>query len=101
MTQRGRRRQRRRGSVGTKVAIAIGVVLAAIAVGVIGVTSWVLNVAADAPSLASCKHAEHHGNSVIYAANGERLGAIVSPEASLPVGQKKIPRKLELATVAI
>src|SRR4051794_39971348 len=101
MTQRGRRRQRRRGSVGTKVAIAIGVVLAAIAVGVIGVTSWVLNVAADAPSLASCKHAERHGNSVIYAANGERLGAIVSPEASAPVGQKKIPRKLELATVAI
>ena len=101
MTQRGRRRQRRRGSVGTKVAIAIGVVLAAIAVGVIGVTSWVLNVAADAPSLASCKQAEHHGNSVIYAANGERLGAIVSSEASLPVGQKKIPRKLELATVAI
>jgi penicillin-binding protein 1A len=101
MTQRGRRRQRRRGSVGTKVAIAIGVVLAVIAIGVIGVTSWVLNVAADAPSLASCKHAERHGNSVIYAANGERLGAIVSPEASAPVGQKKIPRKLELATVAI
>jgi penicillin-binding protein 1A len=101
MTQRGRRRQRRRGSVGTKVAIAIGVVLAVIAIGVIGVTSWVLNVAADAPSLASCKQAEHHGNSVIYAANGERLGAIVSPEASAPVGQKRIPRKLELATVAI
>jgi penicillin-binding protein 1A len=101
MTQRGRRRQRRRGSVGTKVAIAIGVVLAVIAIGVIGVTSWVLNVAADAPSLASCKHAERHGNSVIYAADGERLGAIVSPEASAPVGQKLIPRKLELATVAI
>jgi len=87
--------------VGTKVAIAVGVVLALIAVGVIGVTSWVLNVAADAPSLASCKHAERHGNSVIYAANGERLGAIVSPEASAPVAQKRIPRKLELATVAI
>jgi penicillin-binding protein 1A len=87
--------------VGTKVAIAIGVVLAVIAIGVIGVTSWVLNVAADAPSLASCKHAERHGNSVIYAADGERLGAIVSPEASAPVGQKRIPRKLELATVAI
>jgi penicillin-binding protein 1A len=87
--------------VGTKVAIAIGVVLAAIAVGVIGVTSWVLNVAADAPSLASCRHAERHGNSVVYAANGQRLGAIVSPEASAPVAQKKIPHKLELATVAI
>ena len=76
-------------------------VLTSLAVGVIGVTSWVLNVAADAPSLASCKHAERHGNSVIYAADGERLGAIVSPEASAPVAQKRIPRKLELATVAI
>src|SRR6185503_15594375 len=100
MTQRDRRRQRRRGGIGAKVAIVAGVLLAAIAIAVIGVTSWVLNVAADAPSLASCKHAERHGNSVIYAANGERLGAIVSPEASDPVKQAKIPRKLELATVA-
>src|SRR6185437_12974168 len=101
MTQRGRRRQRRRGSVAGKLAIVAGTVLALVAIAVIAVTSWVLNVAADAPSLASCKQAEHHGNSVIFAANGERLGAIVSPEASLPVGQRKIPRKLELATVAI
>jgi penicillin-binding protein 1A len=83
------------------VAIVAGVVLAVIAIVVIGVTSWVLNVAADAPSLASCKHTEAHGNSVIYAANGERLGAIVSPEARVPVRQSKLPRKLELATVAI
>jgi penicillin-binding protein 1A len=101
MTQRGRRRQRRRGSVGSKVAIVAGVVLALIAIGVVGVTTWVLNVAAEAPSLSSCKHAEKHGNSVIYAADGERLGAIVSPEASSPVKVAKIPRRLELATVAI
>ncbi len=101
MTQRGRRRQRRRGSIGAKVAIVAGVFLALIAIAVIGVTTWVLNVAADAPSLASCKTAEKHGNSVIYAANGERLGAIVSPEASAPVAAAKIPKRLELATVAI
>ncbi|HVV90223.1 MAG TPA: transglycosylase domain-containing protein [Solirubrobacterales bacterium] len=101
MTQRGRRRQRRRGSVGTKVAIVAGVLLAVIAIAVIGVTSWVLNVAADAPSLASCKQAGRHGNSVIYAADGERLGAIASPEARIPIAFSKLPRKLELATVAI
>jgi penicillin-binding protein 1A len=87
--------------VGTKVAIGAGLLLAVIAIGVIGVTSWVLNVAADAPSLASCKQAERHGNSVIYAADGERLGAIASPEAHVPVPFSKLPRKLELATVAI
>jgi penicillin-binding protein 1A len=87
--------------VGTKVAVVAGVILALIAIAVVGVTTWVLNVAADAPSLSSCRHAEKHGNSVIYAANGARLGAIVSPEASAPVKQAKIPRQLELATVAI
>jgi penicillin-binding protein 1A len=83
------------------VAIVAGVFLALIAIAVVGVTTWVLDVAADAPSLASCRHAVKHGNSVIYAADGERLGAIVSPEASAPVTRAKIPRKLEFATVAI
>src|SRR6201996_4490241 len=104
MTQRGRRRQRSRGSVAGKFANVAGEVLAVIAsavIAVIAVTSWVLNVAADAPSLASCKQAERHGNSVVYAANGERLGAIASPQASAPVPIGKLPRQLELATVAI
>ncbi|HVW48114.1 MAG TPA: transglycosylase domain-containing protein [Solirubrobacterales bacterium] len=101
MTQRGRRRQRRRGSVAGKVAIVAGTVLALVAIAVIAVTSWVLNVAADAPSLASCRAAGRHGNSVIYAANGERLGAIAAPVASAPVPGARLPRKLELATVAI
>src|ERR1700753_3905791 len=101
MTQRGRRRQRRRGSLVGKVAIAAGATLGLIAIAVIAVTSWVLNVAADAPSLASCRQAGHHGNSVIYAANGERLAAVLSPEAHVPVSVARLPRKLELATVAI
>jgi penicillin-binding protein 1A len=101
MTQRGRRRQRRRGSLGSKVAIIAGVLLALVAIAVIGVTTWVLNVAADAPSLSSCDHAERHGNSVIFAANGERLGAIDSAEASAPVALARLPRQLKLATVAI
>src|SRR6202042_3988122 len=93
MTQRGRRRQRRRGSVAGKLAIVAGAVLALVAIGVIAVTSWVLNVAADAPSLASCKQAERHGNSVLYAANGERLGAVSSPGASAPRPGGKLARR--------
>src|ERR1700759_732930 len=101
MTQRGRRRQRRRGSVAGKLAIVAGTVLALVAIAVIAVTSWVLNVAADAPSLASCKQAERHGNSVIYAANGDRHGGVASPQARAPVPRGRLPRQLELATVAI
>jgi penicillin-binding protein 1A len=101
MTQRNRRRQRRRGGIGSKVLVAGVAVFALLAIAVIGVTSWVLDVAADAPSLASCKPIEKGGNSTLYAADGSRLGRIVSAEARTPVSIERIPRKLQLATVAI
>ena len=43
-----------------------------VAIAVIAVTSWVLDVAADAPSLATCKPIDRGGNSVLYAADGEQ-----------------------------
>ena len=83
------------------MAIVGGAVLAVVAIAAIGVTSWVLNVAAKAPSLASCKRAAKHGNSTIYAADGTKLGSIVSSEARDPVAVGEIPKSLQHATVAI
>ena len=45
-----------------------------VAIAVIAVTSWVLDVAADAPSLATCKPIDQGGNSALYAADGSKLG---------------------------
>jgi penicillin-binding protein 1A len=101
MTQRTRRRQRRGIGIGAKIGIALGAILAVAAIAVIAVTSWVLNVAADAPSLASCKPVAKGGNTVLYAADGSRLGLVASPIASSPVSIERIPRSLQLATVAI
>jgi penicillin-binding protein 1A len=101
MTQRNRRRQRRRGGIGSKLLLAFGGVFVLIAIAVIAVTSWVLNVAAQAPSLASCKPIDRGGNSVLYAADGSKLGLIASEEARAPVSIERIPRRLQLATVAI
>jgi penicillin-binding protein 1A len=101
MTQRDRRRQRRRGGVGSKLLLAGGAAFALIAIAIIAVTSWVLDVAADAPSLASCKPVERGGNSVLYAGDGSKLGTIASDQAHTPVAMKRIPRNLRLATVAI
>jgi penicillin-binding protein 1A len=81
--------------------IVLGGVLAAIAIAVIAVTSWVLDVAAEAPSLASCKPVTKGGNTALYAADGTRLGLIASPEAREPVSIDRIPKRLQLATVAI
>ncbi len=101
MTQRTRRRQRRRGGIGTKLLLVFGGVFVVIAIAVIAVTSWVLGVAAKAPPLSSCKPVDRAGNSIVYAADGSRLGVIDSSEARVPVAIKRIPRSLQLATVAI
>jgi penicillin-binding protein 1A len=101
MTQRNRRRQRRRVGIGSKLLIVGGGVFALVAIAVIGVTSWVLDVAAEAPSLAACKPIDKGGNSVLYAADGSKLGLIASDEARTPVSIERIPKSVQLATVAI
>ncbi len=101
MTQRNRRRQRRRGGVRSKLLFLLGGIVALAAIAAIWVTSWVLGVAADAPSLASCKPIDKGGNSTLYAADGSKLGVIASDEARTPVSIRRIPKRLQLATVAI
>ena len=55
MTQRNRRRRRPHGGIGAKLLLVFGSVFVLLGIGAIAVTSWVLDVAADAPSLSSCK----------------------------------------------
>jgi len=100
MTQRTRR-QRRRGGIGGKLLIVFGAVFALAAIAAIAATSWVLDVAADAPSLSSCKPIDRGGNSTVYAADGGKLGVIASDEAREAVALDRIPKRVQLATVAI
>ncbi|TMK58155.1 MAG: glycosyl transferase [Actinobacteria bacterium] len=101
MTQRTRRGRRRQGGIGAKLLFVFGGVLALLAIAVIGVASWVLDVAADAPSLRACKPIDRGGNTVIYAADGSKLGTVASPEARSLVSIERVPKSLQLATVAI
>jgi penicillin-binding protein 1A len=101
MKQRQRRRQRRRAGKGAGLVAVVGAVLAAIAIAIVAVTSWVLNVAAEAPPLGSCKPVAKGGDSTVYAADGARLGRINASVARTPVSIKRIPKTLQLATVAI
>ena len=101
MTQRNRRRQRHRGGAHSKL-LFIGVgALVLVAIATIGVASWVLDVAAKAPSLAACKPIDKGGNSTLYAADGSKLGIVASEEARTPVSIDRIPKDLQQATVAI
>jgi penicillin-binding protein 1A len=101
MAKRNRRRQRRRGGIGSKVLFVGAGILVAVALGAIAITSWVLDVAAKAPSLASCKPVDRGGNTVLYAGDGSKLGLVDSDEASEPVAIDRVPRSLRQATVAI
>jgi len=101
MAQRNRRRQRHRGGVGAKILIVALGAGALIAIGAIGVVSWVLDVADKAPSLAACRPLEQGGNSTLYATDGSKLGIVASEEAHAPVAIERVPRSLRLATVAI
>jgi penicillin-binding protein 1A len=101
MTQRNRRRHRRRGGVGSKLLFIAAGVLAIGALGVIVVTSWVLDVAAQAPPLSSCRPIDRGGNSILIAGDESRLGYIASDEARTPVAIDRVPADLKYATIAI
>ncbi len=101
MTQRNRRRHRRRGGARSKLAFVIGGVVAAGTVGAIAAASWVIDVAAEAPPLSDCKPIDRGGNSILIAGDGERLGYIASEEARTPVAIDRVPADLRYATVAI
>ena len=103
MTQRARRRLRRRtrGSPGRKVLLAFGVIVAIAAIGVAVAAAWVINVYNSAPALADLKPITKGTISRVYAADGSLLGVIHSDNIRQPVPGDQIPRDLKDATVAI
>jgi penicillin-binding protein 1A len=101
MTQRNRRRHRRRGGARSKLLFVLGGIAALLALVAVGVASWVLDVAAKAPPLSDCRPIERGGNSMLIAGDGSRLGYIASEEARTPVAIDRVPTDLQYATVAI
>jgi penicillin-binding protein 1A len=104
MTQRQRRRHRRRarnGSLASKLLISGVVIVATVAVAGLAFGGWVLSVADDSPPLSSCRPIDKGGNSLLFDGNGDRLGYIRSDEARTPVSVKRIPVDMRYATVAI
>ncbi len=101
MTQRNRRRHRHRGGARSKLLFVVGGILALVGIGVVGVASWVLDVAAKAPPLSDCRPIDRGGNSILIAGDGSRLGYIASDEARTPVAINRVTADLKYATVAI
>jgi penicillin-binding protein 1A len=101
MTYRQRKHKRRHGGARSKVLLGLAVVGLLVAVALLSVAGYVLATAATAPDLRELKPNDKGESSVIYAADGSRLGYVQSDTIRTPVGWKSMPRDLRNATVAI
>ena len=79
------------------VGIPIGIVLVAAGAFV----GYVLYLSWQTPSIDSLKPRPETSNSVVYAANGERLGFIPAAQLRQPVGSSEIPWQMKQAIVAV
>ncbi len=100
--ERQRRRRQSRGSpVKRAVLITVLVLGSGIAIGVLGVVGWVVEVAASAPDISHLKPRNPGQISEVFAADGTRLGYIHSDILRTVVTGNQIPPILKRATVAI
>src|SRR3954464_973719 len=101
-SQRYRRiRHRRHGGGWSKALLAGTVVGIACILGGLALVLYVVHVAATAPPLASLKAQEPGENSIVYAADGQRLGVIQADELRRHVKGDQVPKVFRNATVAI
>jgi penicillin-binding protein 1A len=101
MTQRARRRHRRsRGSIRRKLLVGFGALLGLIVLALAAGGAWVYSIAKDV-NIDKLKPIHQGSNSVVFAADGSRLGYIQSDTIRHPVKGSEIPKMLDEATVAI
>src|SRR4051794_7055452 len=81
--------------------LGLGVLGMTVAVALLSVMGYVLAVAATAPDLSELKPRNKGETSVIYAADGSRLGYVQSDEIRTPIAWQDMTSDLRHATVAI
>jgi penicillin-binding protein 1A len=101
MTYRQRKQRRRRSSRGKPVFVGLTVIGIVGAIAAMSVAGYVIAVAASAPALDELKPNDKGESSVIYAADGSRLGYVQSDEIRTPIDWDQMPADLRNATVAI
>ena len=98
-TEAAKRKERHTGRSSVLLGLAVLATVAVIAV--LSAVGYVLAIAASAPDLSELKPADKGQLSVVYAADGSRLGFIQSDILRRVVPWRDIPVNLRRATVAI
>jgi penicillin-binding protein 1A len=70
-------------------------------VAVLSAVGYVITIAATAPDLDELKPIDKGKSSVVYAADGSRLGYVQSDVIRVPIARRRMPRNLRRAVVAI
>ncbi|MEJ7789953.1 MAG: transglycosylase domain-containing protein, partial [Thermoleophilaceae bacterium] len=102
MTYRQRKAKRGNGNAGARVfALSAGLIVTVIAIGLLSVAGYVIATAATAPALSELKPTAVGESSVIYAADGSRLGYVQSDEIRTAIPWRVMPQEVRRAVVAI
>ena len=100
-SQRIRLGRRSRGRPRNKLLIAMLVLASVAMLGGLSAVGYVASIAASAPPLDSLKPRNPGGFSIVYAADGQKLGVIQANQLRKAVPGWQIPQNLKDATVAI
>ena len=101
MTYRQRKARRGRGSRRNPALLIVFVPLLLAGVVAMSAVGYVIAIAADTPPLTELKPRDKGATSVVYAADGSRLGYVRSDEVRTPVPWRDMPRAVRDATIAI
>ncbi len=103
MSRRERQRRRRghRHGGARILFLTLGIVAVFAALGVAGAVGWVVSVASSGPSIEDLKPVNPGSSSIVYAADGSRLGFIQSDVLRTPIPSHDIPQVMKDATIAI
>jgi penicillin-binding protein 1A len=102
MTHRQRQLRRRRSRTGRNGAfLAVLIVVSTLLIAGMSAVGWIIATAASAPDIDKLKPIDKGASSIIYAADGSRLGYVQSDTIRTPIGWNKIPPVVKQATVAI
>jgi penicillin-binding protein 1A len=94
-------RRRNRHGVRSKLLLALGVLATVCVIAGLSLAGYVLAIASTAPDLGELKPVDKGQISVVYAADGSRLGFVQSDILRRVIPWREIPVDLRRATVAI
>ena len=101
MSRQARTRRRRRNASTGPIFLILGITAAVIGIGIASLVGYVVSIASGAPSIDRLKPIDPGETSIVYAADGSKLGYIESDVIRTTIPGYTIPQVVKDATVAI